>query len=105
MSKKIYFTLTGTNYYHGKDFLKSGMKVKLVKEPDNQYDTEAIRVEMDPLSKIGYVANSANTVIGDSWSAGRMYDWIRKEADAKVMLVTEHGVLCRVCKKSVRRDR
>ena len=105
MSKKIYFTLTGTNYYHGKDFQKSGMKVKLVKEPDNQYDTEAIRVEMDPLSKIGYVANSANTVIGDSWSAGRMYDWIRKEADANVMLVTEHGVLCRVCKKSVCRNR
>ena len=31
--EKIYFTLTGTNYYHGKKFLKSGMKVKLVKEP------------------------------------------------------------------------
>jgi len=60
---------------------------------------------MNPLSKIGYVANSTNTVIGDSWSAGRMYDWIRKEADAKVMLVTEHGVLCKVCKKSVRRNR
>ena len=55
-----------------KEFLKSGMKVKLVKEPDNQYDTEAIRVEMNPLSKIGYVANSTNTVIGDSWSAGRI---------------------------------
>ena len=78
------------------------MKVRLIKEPDNQYDAEAIRVEMKPLSKIGYVANSTNTVIGDSWSAGRMYDWIRKEADAKVMLVTEHGALCRVCKKSVR---
>lgn len=103
--KKIYFTLTGTNYYHGKDFLKSGMRIRLIKEPDNPYDSEAIRVEMDPLSKIGYVANSTRTVIGDSWSAGRLYDWIRKEADAKVMLVTEHGVLCRVCKKSVRSNR
>jgi len=37
--EKIYYTLTGTNYYHGKEFLKSGMKVKLVKEPDNQYDS------------------------------------------------------------------
>ena len=102
MSKKIYFTLTGTNYYHGKEFLKSGMKVKLVKEPDNQYDTEAIRVEMNPLSKIGYVANSTNTVVGDSWSAGRMYDHIGKKADAVVKLVTERGVLCKVCKKSLR---
>ena len=43
--------------------------------------------------------------IDELQSAGRMYDWIRKEADAKVILVTEHGVLCRVCKKSVRRNR
>ncbi len=102
MSKKIYFTLTGTNYYHGMDFLKEGMKVKLIKEPDNPYDAEAIRVEMEPLQKIGYVANSTKTVIGESWSAGRMYDRIGKKADAVVKLVTESGVLCKVCKKSVR---
>ena len=102
MSKKIYFTLTGTNYYHGMDFLKEGMKVKLIKEPDNPYDAEAIRVEMEPLKKIGYVANSTKTVIGESWSAGRMYDRIGKKADAVVKLVTESGVLCKVCKKSVR---
>ena len=102
MSKKIYFTLTGTDYYHGKDFLKEGMKVRLIKEPDNPYDAEAIRVEMEPLQKIGYVANSTKTVIGESWSAGRMYDRIGKKADAVVKLVTENGVLCKVCKKSVR---
>ena len=49
-----------------------------------------------------YVANSTNTVIGDSWSAGRMYDHIGKKADAVVKLVTERGVLCKVCKKSLR---
>ena len=35
---KVYFTLTGTQYYYGKDFLKWGMKVRLIKEPDNEYD-------------------------------------------------------------------
>ena len=49
MSKKTYFTLTGTNHYYGKAFLKPGMKVKLIKEPDNEYDTEAIRVELEGL--------------------------------------------------------
>ena len=99
---KIYFTLTGTDYYHGKGYLKNGMRIKLIKEPDNPYDSEAIRVEMAPLSKIGYVANSTKTVIGDSWSAGPMYDHIGKKADAVVKLVTERGVLCKVCKKSLR---
>ena len=96
---KIYFTLTGTDYYHGKEYLKNGMRIKLIKEPDNPYDSEAIRVEMAPLSKIGYVANSTKTVIGDSWSAGRMYDHIGKKAEGKVVIVTDRGVVCKLCKK------
>ena len=99
MAKKIYFTLTGTKYYFGKDFLKAGMKVKLIKEPENEYDADAIRAEVKGLGKCGYVANSYHTVIGESLSARRLYDRIGKKADAKVKLVTERGVLCRVCSK------
>lgn len=97
MSKKLYVTLTGTKYYHGTGFLQPGMKLKLIKEPENEYDSEAIRVELKGLGKVGYVANSPGTVIGESKSAGRVYDKIGKKGTAKVMIVTEHGVLCRVC--------
>ena len=78
--KDVYFTITGLNHYYGSDFLKNGMKVKLIKEPDNKYDKEAIRVELKGLGKIGYVANSTYTVMGDSMSAGRMYDLMKKKA-------------------------
>ena len=43
---KIYFTLTGTRHYYGSDFLKSGMKIQLEKEPDNKYDPEPIKVKL-----------------------------------------------------------
>ena len=43
---EIYFTIAVTNHHHGQDFLEPKMKVKLVKEPDNEYDKEAIKVEM-----------------------------------------------------------
>jgi len=99
MAKKVYFTLTGTNHYYGKDFLKPGMRVKLIKESENEYDADAIRVEVEGLGKCGYVANSYHTVIGESLSAGRLYDRIGKKANAKVKLVTERGVLCRLCRK------
>ncbi len=89
-----YFTITGMNHYYGSDFLKKGMRVKLVKEPDNEYDKEAIRVELKGLGKIGYVANSPYTVLGESKSAGRMYDLMKKKARGKVLLVTPRGVLC-----------
>jgi hypothetical protein len=50
--KDVYFTITGMNHYFGSDFMKKGMKVRLIKEPDNEYDKEAIRVELKGLGKI-----------------------------------------------------
>ena len=84
---KTYITLTGTQYYHGKDFLKPGMKVQLVKEPDIKYDNEAFVVRLVGLGDIGLVANSVHTVVGESISAGRLYDRISKKAYAKVLRV------------------
>ena len=91
---KIWFTIAGTNFRYGSDFMKKGMKVRLVKEPDNKYDREAIKVMMDGFGHVGYVANSTRTVIGDSWSAGRIYDKIGKKAEGKIKYVTDSGVLC-----------
>lgn len=98
---KVFFTLTGTKHYFGKDFLKPGMKLLLKKEPDNEYDKEAIMVTIEGLGKIGYVANSPYTVIGESMSAGRVYDKIGDTAIGEVVFVTTQGMLCRVCKKSL----
>ena len=98
---KIYFTLTGTNHYCGKEFLKKGTKIRLEKEPDNEYDKEAIKVTYEGLGKIGYVANSSYTVLGDSMSAGRIYDKIDDQANAKVVMVTPNGTLCKLSKKSL----
>lgn len=94
MSKKIYFTLTGTQYFHGKDFLEKDMKVNLVKDPDNDYDKEAIKVELEGLGQIGHVANSMHTVVGESHSAGRLYDKIGDTAEGKILYVMPTGVLC-----------
>ena len=93
---KIYFTLTGTQHYEGQEFLKKGMKIRLEKEPDNKYDHEAIQVKMKGLGQIGYVANSIHTVIGESWSAGRLYDKIGDTAKGKIFMVMDKGVLCRL---------
>lgn len=101
---KIYITLTGTKHYYGTDFLEKGTKVKLEKEPDNEYDREAIRITYEGLGTIGYVANSPYTVIGESLSAGRIYDKIGDTAYAKVIVVTSAGTVCKVCKKSIKQQ-
>lgn len=50
--KEMYFTIAGCNHYFGSDFMEKGMKVKLVKEPDNEYDSEAIQVKIKGLGKV-----------------------------------------------------
>ena len=92
----IYITITGTCHYHGQDFLEPGMTIHLIKDPDNEHDNEALRAEMDGRGKIGYVANSPHTVVGESYSAGRLYDKIDDTVDAKVLYVLPRGVLCAI---------
>lgn len=104
MMKKVFITLTGTKCYFGDDFLEKGMKIRLEKEPDNEYDKEAIKVIYEGLGKVGYVANSSYTVIGEAMSAGRLYDKIGDIAYAKVVLVTQRGTICKVCKKSLKNE-
>ena len=98
---KIYFTLTGTKHYYGSKFMEPGMRVFLEKEPDNSFDKEAIQVKMEGIGKVGYVANSSFTVIGEAMSAGRLYDKIGDTAAGKIILVTDQGVLCKIGKKSL----
>lgn len=97
--KDIYFTIAGCNHYFGQKFMKKGMKVTLVKEPDNKFDKEAIRVEMKGLGKCGYVANSPQTVQGKSMSAGRLYDKMGAKAKGRIVYVMPDGVVCKLLKK------
>lgn len=94
VKRKIYFTVTGLKFRYGTDFLERGDIVRLVKEPDNEHDSEAIKVEIDGLGKIGYVANSVHTVLGDSYSAGRLYDKFKDDAEGVVRYITDRGVVC-----------
>ncbi len=91
---KIYFTITGTKHHYGQDFMEKDMKVRLEKEPDNEYDSEAIKVMMEGLGHVGYVANSPYTVLGESYSAGRLFDKVDDSADGTIMYVMDKGVLC-----------
>ena len=94
--RKYWFTITGTDYRYGKDFLEPGMEVRLIKEPDNEVDREAIRVELEGIGIIGYVANSVYTVLGESYSAGRLYDKIPEKIAGIVRYNLDRGVICDV---------
>lgn len=98
--KKTYFvTITGLNHYYGKKPFEIGKIVKLIKEPDNEYDDEAIVAFLPFIDKIGYVANSTNTVYQGTISAGRLYDKIEDYAYGRIMFVTHSSAIAQILDK------
>lgn len=93
---EIYITITGQNHYLGMKPYKVGRRVRLVKDTDNGYDSEAIQVKLPYIDTIGYVANSTHTVYDGTQSAGRIYDRIGDVACAEVMFITHSAVIARV---------
>ena len=99
MQAERFVTITGINHYYGKKPFEIGRIFKIIKEPDNDYDDEAICAFLPFIEKIGYVANSTNTVYQGTVSAGRLYDKIEDYAYAKTMFITHSSVIAIVLDK------
>ena len=99
MDKTYFVTITGLNHYYGAKPFEIGRVIKRIKEPDNEYDNEAIVAFLPFIDKIGYVANSTNTVYQGTISAGRLYDKIEDYAYARVMFITHSSVIALVLDK------
>lgn len=74
MVNGIYVTVVGGDFFKESKRLQVGEIVRFVKDYENEYDDEAIAVEMIGIGQVGYVANSTNTVARGTKSAGRIYD-------------------------------
>jgi hypothetical protein len=94
LEKNYFITITGVNHYYSMKPFEPGRIVKLIKENDNEHDEEAICVVLPFIDKVGYVANSPNTVAKGTYSAGRVYDLFEKEIYAKVLFITHSSVIC-----------
>lgn len=92
----MYITVTAFNTLHGEKPFKLDGIIKLVKEPDNKYDTEAIACEMRYFGKIGYVANSTKTVVKGTMSSGRLYDKINDEYFATIKFIIGATAIAKV---------
>uniref|UniRef100_UPI003FEEFA54 HIRAN domain-containing protein n=1 Tax=Gemmiger formicilis TaxID=745368 RepID=UPI003FEEFA54 len=50
---KAFITIARLKFHFGSKPFEVGQKVKLVKEPDNEYDSEAIKAELSGLGCAG----------------------------------------------------
>jgi len=94
--KERYITITGMNHYYGMKPFRIGKRLKCIKEPDNDYDDEAIKVVLKHVGTVGYVANSVYTVIRGTSSAGAIAHLVNKMFIVEVMFITGSRVICKV---------
>ena len=94
--KEKFIPITGFKNYSGSIPFRIGYLVRCEKEPDNPYDSEAIKCTMPVIGTVGYVANSCNTVAGGTMSAGRIYDKVGKKFYARVLFTTFTKIICRI---------
>ena len=73
----IYTAIIQTGFNKSRRILNIGEEVILLKEPENNYDSEAISCVVPSIGKIGYVINNFRTLPVGCFSAGRIYDMFK----------------------------
>ena len=83
--KSELFTIAGRQFYKTNIKLTPGLPLKLVKEPDNEFDKNAIAVYAQD-NKIGYVANNEYTKFKLTSSASELQDKIKNVVQGKCLI-------------------
>ena len=89
--KSELFTITGIKHYKNDIQFNQGLPLKLIKEPDNEFDKDAIAVYVKD-KKIGYVANSDYTKYKLTSSASELQDKIQDTAEGSYLFYLERYV-------------
>ena len=83
-SKDTLINIAGTRYYKSKSQLRPGVILDLIKEPKNEHDSNAIRIEFDGKT-VGYVGNGSMTVPEGVKSATEIQDEFSDKRKAEVL--------------------
>ena len=84
-SDDVLITVSGTNFFKGLDPFENGRIFNLVKQPDNEHDSDAIAI-FSADEQVGFVANSQYTVIDGVKSASEI-KFIGDNQKAEVMFI------------------
>lgn len=94
--KEQFVSIVGFKNYFDKRPFAIGTKLLCVKEPDNVFDSEAIKVTFPVLGTVGYIANSIQTKANGTFSAGRIYEQVADKFIVDVAFSTHSTVIAKV---------
>jgi len=89
-----FVTIVGVDMCFGKEIFKVGQLLSLKKDYENRFDDEAVEAINDGVGgRVGFVANSCNTVARGTKSAGRIYDTFEEKCQARVAFIVNSAVI------------
>ena len=100
--KQIYITINHLDDYNGLSNIKVGDTLTLIKDLDNPYDDEAIAVYNKDEVKVGYVANSVDTVARGTFSGGRIYEKISIDDKCCVTFIISECIIARIINEGLK---
>ena len=85
-TKNTLVCIAGRNHYGYSAPTDEGSIVELIKEPENEHDSDAIRVEYHQKT-VGYIANSPYTLIDEVKSASEIKNLFETRSRARILFV------------------
>ena len=99
MNNNIHITINHLDDFNGLSNIKVGDTLTLIKDLDNPYDDEAIAAYDQNETKVGYVANSVDTVARGTYSSGRLYDLIDIQLKCNVCFIIQDILIAQAINK------
>lgn len=90
--------ITGTHHYMGLEPFKKGLVVELFEEAGNDYDPDAVRVEITG-ETVGYVANSPNTLVEGVKSASQIKRLFKNKIEAEILYIRNGNVIAKLIRE------
>lgn len=101
-NNQIFITINHLDDFNGLSNIKVGDTLTLKKDLDNPYDDEAIAVYNKDEVKVGYVANSVDTVARGTFSGGRIYEKINIDDKCCVMFIISECIIARIINEELK---
>lgn len=89
-------TIVGIQCYEGRFPFSAGRQLIGMKEPENKFDRNAIKILDMGNTTVGYIANKPNTVLPGAITANEVYNHLGDFCVVQVVRSTERNVTCKV---------
>lgn len=92
----MFITIVGVQHYIGIESLSIGQELLLIKEPENKFDDESIKVVTESGVTCGHVANSVYSVARGTHSAGYIYNSIDNDEKCRIIFIIDDKVIAEI---------